>query len=250
MNRIVLAAVAIVTLALAQNAAANPDRVDRTFTGNREWLTSGGFDINGRPAQQITLETRLLVSDSTAIEALGVSPVINGVTLFVPLPGGATGVYQTDADAAAGYVYIDSIFGQTPGITDATATPVGLAFLYGDKILIDVRMGETMSYDPTAIDSDASLSEEFRTAIEGLSESGFGLPLISRSNLPTQVLVSDGESLLIGFEPGFREYREKVEIPLLSDVPLLRSLFIGRASETEQRALVIHITPTIVSEPE
>jgi hypothetical protein len=250
MNRIVLAAVAIVTLALAHNAAANPDRVDRTFTGNHEWLTSGGFDINGRPAQQITLETRLLVSDSAAIEALGVSPVINGVTLFVPLPGGATGIYQTRANATAGYIYIDSIFGQSPGTTDATATPVGLGFLYGDQILIDVRMGETMSYDPTAIDSNAALSEEFRSAMDGISETGFGLPRVSGPRMPTQILISDGESLLMGFEPGFREYREKVEIPLLSDIPMLGSLFIGRVSETDRRALVIHITPTILSETE
>jgi hypothetical protein len=250
MNRMMLAAIAIVTVALAQNAAANPDRADRTFTGSRDWLTSSGFEINGRPAQQITLETRLLVSDSAAIEALGVSPVINGVTLFVPLPDGATGIYQTRTDATAGYIYIDSLFGQPTAPTNATATPVGLGFLYGDQILIDVRMGETMSYDPTAIDASASLSEEFRSAMADISEAGFGLPRVSGPRMPTQVLISDGKSLLMGFEPGFREYREKAEIPLLSDIPMLGPLFIGRVSETDRRALVIHITPRIVDETE
>ena len=241
---------AFTLLLIAGDAQASNDRLDRLFGGAHERFASSDFDILDRPAQQITLETRLLSTNSTALEELGVSPVIRGVTLFTLQPDGTTAVFRTRADAMAGFIYIDSILGEPPATASALSTPVGLGFLYGDQILIDVRMGDTMSYDPTAIQSDDALSEKFQITIEGISESGFGMPVISRRNTPTQVIISNGQSLLIGFEQGLREYREEIDIPLLSDIPLLGSLFLGRVSETERRDLIIHVTPTIVDESE
>lgn len=248
MNRIRLAAIVTVALALAQDAGANPGRNDRTFTGNHEWLTGSTFEIEGRPAQQIAIESRFLIHDTAALDELGVSPVINGVTLLVPKSDGTTGVFRTPMDASTGFIYIDNIFGPPSDVVGTTSTPIGLGYLYGDQILIDVRMGDAASYDPTAIDSNASLSEKFQTEIAGITESGFGMPRLAIRDLPTQVLISDGKSMVMGFESGLREYREETDIPLLSDIPLLGRLFVGHVRETEQRALIIHISPTIVSE--
>lgn len=246
MNRVKLAVIATIALFFAHDADANPDRADRLFGGARDWFSSSVFEIEGRPAQQIAIEARFLVTDTSALEGLGVDPVITGVTVLVQQPDGSTGVLQTRADAETGFVYTNTLFGQ-PTATATPSKPVGLGFLYGDQILIDVRMGVDMSYDPTAIDSDLGLSDEFRKAIDGLSESGFGLPRPTDPNLPTQVLISDGESLLMGFEPGMRAYRDDFTIPLLSDVPVLGPLFLGPVSETERRELIVHITPTILT---
>jgi hypothetical protein len=248
MNRIVLATIAVVALVLGTEATANPDRLDRIVTGVHEPRASSVFDILNRPAQQISVESRFLIHDSALLTELGINPVITGATLLVAQPDGSTGVFRTLKDPAAGAIRIDSLFGQPRDVIDVNALqPIGLGYLYGDQMLIDVRMGgEAAAYEPTAIANDAGLSEKFRTEFAGISESGFGMPRLNIPGLPTQILITDGQTIVMGFEPGFREYREPTEIPLLSKIPVLGKLFAGRASQTESRALVVFLTPNII----
>lgn len=250
MKQIALAAVAVAALTFCEAATANPDRVDRSFTATLDPFVSPPLEIFGRPAQQIALESRLLIVDTDALDELGVSPLIGGVTLFTQEADGSTGVYRTDVGAATGMTYTNNLFGETPNSVAGPSNPVGLGFLFGDQLLIDVRPGNSMPYDATAIDSNAALSDQFVSEYGGISESDFGLPLFTGRDLPTQVVLSDGTSLLIGFETGLREYRKPIEIPLLGQVPLLKGLFVGTVSETERRELIVHITPTIVPESE
>lgn len=247
MNRIKLALIATVALAFAHDADANPDRADRVFGGARDWFSSSGVTIRGQPAAQIAIEARFLVIDTNAVEKLGVDLVITGATVLAPAADGTTSVYRTRADAATGFVYTDTLFGQPINTGSTPEKPVGLGFLYGDQILIDVRLGADTPYDPTAIDSNATISDEFEAAMGSLSESGFGLPRPTDPNLPTQVLISDGDSLLMGFQSGMRAYRDDIKFPLLSDVPVLGPLFLGTVSETDRGELIVHITPTILT---
>lgn len=246
MNRIKLVVIAAIALAFAHDANANPDRADRLFGGARDWFGSSSVTIRGQNALQIAIEARFLEIDTANLEKLGVDMVLTGATIFTSEPDGSTGVYKTREDAATGFIYTDTLFGQPTNAGATTEKPVGQGFLYGDQILIDVRQGVDMQYDPTAIDSDLGLSDEFRTAINGLSDSGFGLPRTTGIDLPTQVLISDG-SILMGFESGLREYRDELKMPLLTDVPVLGSLFLGPVSETDRGELIIHITPTLLT---
>jgi hypothetical protein len=250
MKQIAIAMLALAALAVSSDAVANPDRADRDFTGARDFLATSSFDLFGRPAQQIALESRLLVADTDALNELGVSPLIGGVTLITQEADGSTGVYRTGVDASTGMIYMGNLFGQTPDFEAEPSNPVGLGFLFGDQLLIDIRPGNSVPYDPTAIDSNAALTDKFLDEFGRISESSFGMPRVAMQDLPTQVLITDETSIIMGFEPGLREYREPTDIPLLGDVPLLRPLFVGRVSETQRRELIVHITPTIVPDTE
>jgi Flp pilus assembly secretin CpaC len=250
MKQIVLAIIACAALVMPGNVIANPGLNDRSFTGTRDYLTSSSVSVFGAQAPQITVEARFLLVNTDALNELGVDLNIDGVTLFTEKPDGSTGVYRTDANAATGMTYMNSLLGQTLDGLAGPTKPVGAGFLFGDQLLIDVRPGSAIPYDATAIDSNATLDDRFLSGIGSISESGFGLPLFTGRDLPVQVVMSDGTSVLIGFETGLREYREPVDIPLLGQVPLLKRLFVGNVAETERRELIVHIKPTIVPESE
>ena len=246
MKQIAFATFACAVLFMSGDATANPELNDRSFTGTRDYLTGSSVSIFGEQAAQITLEAKFLLVDTTPLDKLGVDINIDGVTLLTEKPDGSTGVYRTDANAATGMIYMNRLLGQTLDGLAGPTEPVGTGFLFGDQLLIDVRPGSDTPYDATAIDSNAVLDDQFMSGYGSITEDGFSLPFITGRDLPVQVIMSDGTTVLIGFETGLREYRKPVEIPLLGQVPLLKGLFVGNASETERRELIVHITPTIV----
>ena len=73
-------------------------------------------------------------------------------------------------------------------------------------------------------------------------------PIISNRETNTNVRVKNGETLLIGGMI-FETEEEKVnKVPLLGDIPLIKSLFRFSSIQKEQRELLIFITPTIISQ--
>ena len=73
-------------------------------------------------------------------------------------------------------------------------------------------------------------------------------PIVSNRETNTNVRVKDGETLLIGGMI-FETEEEKVnKIPLLGDLPLIKSLFRYSSTQKEQKELLIFITPTIISQ--
>ena len=72
-------------------------------------------------------------------------------------------------------------------------------------------------------------------------------PIISNRETNTNVRVKNGETLLIGGMI-FEIEEEKVnKVPLLGDLPLIKSLFRFSWIQKEQSELLIFITPTIIS---
>ena len=69
---------------------------------------------------------------------------------------------------------------------------------------------------------------------------------MSTQRAETEVLVDDGETVVIG---GLRSTQEKTlqkGVPLLKDIPLLGQLFRYSREEIEEKDLIIFVTPTIV----
>lgn len=248
---LLIAAVALV--AFATDVGANKDGGDGG--GQRDPSQDSGLLILKIPAQQIHLETRFLTVNDETLRELGVAPTINGFTLLVPPTPPSSGIYRSRTDPIVGRIQLDNLFGTSADIIDTTAlNPIGLAFFYGNQILIDTRMGPDIAkrYQPqtAAVDANDPVSERFRTGFEGITENGFGMPRVTVRDMATEVLVSDGETVVFGFQPGLREYRKKTDIPLLSDVPILGALFAGRVAETNKRALIVFITPVITEAEE
>ena len=76
---------------------------------------------------------------------------------------------------------------------------------------------------------------------------GFTIP---KRNATTQLLVSDGETAVIGGLTQTQIVKNKSGIPLLSDLPLLGRLFSQTDTREEKRDLLILITPHIIDEGE
>lgn len=75
-----------------------------------------------------------------------------------------------------------------------------------------------------------------------------GLPTISRRNASTEVVVGNGETLVIGGIYSKNEAQSEAGIPFLSKIPLLGWLFKKKSSYEKQDELLIFITPSIMKD--
>ena len=80
------------------------------------------------------------------------------------------------------------------------------------------------------------------------SATGGFVPSIDTRSVMTQVLVGDGETVVLGgiIETESRESTSKV--PVLGDVPGLGRLFRSRVTVENEVELMVFVTPTIVRE--
>lgn len=74
-----------------------------------------------------------------------------------------------------------------------------------------------------------------------------GMPTISTHQIMTNVLVANGETIVLGgiYETNAENLQQRV--PFLSRIPLLGSLFIKQHSRQNKRELLIFVTPSIIT---
>lgn len=72
--------------------------------------------------------------------------------------------------------------------------------------------------------------------------------IINTSNAETNVVVEDGQTVVIGGLTTQDQIESKVGVPILKDVPLLGYLFSYTQRKTVDRDLVIFVTPTVVDQ--
>jgi len=82
--------------------------------------------------------------------------------------------------------------------------------------------------------------------IEG-NKSG-DLPIIRRRKADTTVRVKDGDAIVIGGLVESQERSEDKKVPVLSSIPLLGGLFKTKDKTTQQKEVVIFITPRLMKE--
>ena len=69
---------------------------------------------------------------------------------------------------------------------------------------------------------------------------------IIKRNIETKMVLSDGETAVLGGLLTDREVRLDNKVPLLGDIPLIGWLFKGSSVKKEKRNLLVFITPTII----
>lgn len=75
-------------------------------------------------------------------------------------------------------------------------------------------------------------------------------PTIVKRTAKTTVKVKDGEEILIGGLIQQSDSKTRISIPVLGDIPILRSVFSKTSNKKETRELIILITPHIVNQTE
>jgi type IV pilus assembly protein PilQ len=73
-----------------------------------------------------------------------------------------------------------------------------------------------------------------------------GIPTITKRNANTELVVNDGETVVLGGILTKNEGVSESGVPFLSDIPLLGWLFRKKSKFENQAELMIFITPTIV----
>ncbi len=83
-------------------------------------------------------------------------------------------------------------------------------------------------------------------SISGIDQAS-GIPILDITQLETQVLVADGETIVLGGIYQTESTNSQTKIPLLGDIPFLGRLFRNDLKTEEKRELLIFITPRIMS---
>jgi len=74
-------------------------------------------------------------------------------------------------------------------------------------------------------------------------------PTIDVTEVITQVLVKNGETIVLGGIFQSVETNSTTKVPLLGDIPVVGNLFKRRQKDTEKNELLIFITPRLLEEP-
>jgi type IV pilus secretin PilQ/predicted competence protein len=75
-----------------------------------------------------------------------------------------------------------------------------------------------------------------------------GQLIITEQKAETNVVVDDGQTVVIGGMTNIDETESESGIPILKDIPLIGNLFKYSRSQTQSRDVVMFVTPTIVTE--
>src|SRR5699024_5596508 len=75
-----------------------------------------------------------------------------------------------------------------------------------------------------------------------------GKPYIATRSLSTQVLVDDGNTVVLGGVYLRTNNKSKTQIPLLGDIPFIGALFTSTAKQRKKEELLVFITPKILRE--
>lgn len=85
--------------------------------------------------------------------------------------------------------------------------------------------------------------------VELSDQSGLGVndnPVFSRRQVRSQILIHDGQTVLIGGLLKESESKVKRKIPLLGDIPLIGGLFTSIDDTTIREELIVFVTPVII----
>ncbi len=110
-----------------------------------------------------------------------------------------------------------------------------------------IDVGIVMSVTPTILDSSSiqlMINAEFSNATTSTAS---GIPVIATRNTNSQVIVQDGDVMVIGGLFREQETVTRTGIPFLSKIPIIKYLFSSLTVRREKRELIILVSPRILT---
>ena len=115
-----------------------------------------------------------------------------------------------------------------------------------DRVVQYKDVGTKLAVTPT-ISSDGLVQlEVFQEVSNATTETAFNAPVISNRSVRTQLLVRDGQTVVLG---GLRDRERDVTrsgIPVLSSIPFIGGLFGNYSRQSTETELFIFITPKVI----
>jgi type IV pilus assembly protein PilQ len=231
------------------------------------------------PVRQVLIESRIVVANKNFARDLGVQfsvrkEVNNSSNHFldtgfaVALPGGSTSVFDFSLGKIGSHVLdLELSASESEGTTETISSP---RVLTSNQKAAYIEVGEEIPYEEKT--SSGATSVSFKKAVLSLSvvpqitpddriimdltinndtvgeRTVLGVPAIDTNEVTTQVLVDNGETLVLG-----GVYTEKNEdsvnrTPILGELPVVGWLFKNTIKESDKGELLIFVTPKIVKE--
>lgn len=129
----------------------------------------------------------------------------------------------------------DTFYVQTSGERVATVTPISV--------------GVTLRVTPRIVMKGGVRTVHMVVDVEdgSIQDTKVGtLPTVRRSTIGTQAVIGENESLLIGGFNAEQDLRQKDQVPVLGEVPVLGAMFGKRVANYEKRERMFLITPKIL----
>src|SRR5437867_5192466 len=256
----------------------NTVMVGRGFTSSPgNTTTSGGIGVNDViiPNSNLTLGTLLPVTSTTGLP-------LGGNVVNLPI-GGALGGGAVSGGGAGGIAFgitgsrynvnlalealrllsktrtlarpeVVTVENGTASISlgeeipYATVSSAGTSIQFKEAVLrLEVIPTVIREGDVTKIKMKVTIENNSRSnTTVNLGTSAGAPPVINKRRAQTEVLITEGERLVIGGVTTNLDADETRKIPLFGDIPVLGWLFKTVASQTTGRELVVFITPSVL----
>jgi len=133
---------------------------------------------------------------------------------------------------------------QRPFVQVSRSLPTDVATR--DQVVQYKDVGTKLTVHPTISADGYVMLEVTQEVNNATSETQFDAPIISTRSVQTQLLIKDGQTIVLG---GLRDKQSDVNsggIPILSSIPLLGGLFGHTSHQTTQTELMLFITPHVI----
>ncbi len=182
-----------------------------------------------------------------------------GDSLSVPTFGIALRALQTDSDVHVmgnpALLVIDhqeavlSVGRKIPFPISNQLSAFGAPIQTFDRVDVNMELKVTPHIndaDLVTLDVELNVDEVEGSATESDLAGG---PITSGRNVKSQVMVNDGQTIVLAGVTGTKVDVTESKVPILGDIPLLGLLFRGRKKITRQSNLMVFLTPYVVETP-
>ncbi|WBA82979.1 type IV pilus secretin PilQ family protein [Endozoicomonas sp. GU-1] len=240
------------------------------------------------PIRQVMIEARIVTLSSNFQEELGVrwsgskNDVLKGDNRDLSIGGGQDDDVFTDLSVTGGASSAIAIGFSTNGgtilnlelsalLSDGGGEVISQPkVITADKKTAIIKSGKEIPYEEKT--SSGATSVAFKDAVLGLEvtpqitpdgrvimdikinnddttdQASNNVPIISTNEITTQVLVEDGETVVLGGV--FKQSKKQgvIKVPVLGDIPLVGGLFRNKTESDDKEELLVFITPRIITE--
>lgn len=204
--------------------------------------------VRGSDNTVISGRTQSVSLADFALRVMGIGGVDLDVTLSAAAARGDVRIVSRPIVLAANNESAEILVGsQRPFVQVARSLPTDAGVR--DQVVQYKDVGTQLTVRPT-ISADGyvmlDVSQEVNAASSTVAPDAFNAPIISTRAVRTQLLIKDGQTVVLGGLSDRQQESSRGGVPGLSSIPLIGVLF-GRASrQTVETELVLFLTPRVI----
>jgi len=204
------------------------------------WMVHGTTNQNGRIIDQTGTSNANRVADPLAQYDLTVDALAQGWTIEAAVAS----ILSEGNGKIIAHPEITTIENKEARIQMGQKVPIKQFDESGNVVIKFEEVGTILKVTPT-ITADNQILMHLMPERSTLEPDPSGI-IINTNNAETNVVVNNGQTAVIGGLTTQDEVESVSGVPILKDIPLLGVLFRYTQKSTENRDLVIFVTPTVV----